>query len=103
MMLASFFFHACRGIQFWHEPPMNTRAFQPMRRVAVRTMLFLLLGAIVNLMVAWGLAVFFPIHVAVTHQGVFSTAPTDPIQWQNAVIPQFGALGIDAEVWRYHR
>ena len=70
-----------------------------MKRLALKLSLFLLLGAIINVAVAWSLYAFLRV-IVVNHQGVISFAPTDPVFWQTDVSSQPGALLIDAESWK---
>lgn len=67
------------------------------RRVIVKAGLFLLLGAIINVAVAWGPAVWFGL---LSGYGIYSSAPTsEEIRWWNAVVSP-GADDIPTEVDR---
>jgi hypothetical protein len=64
------------------------------RTIITRVIAFLLLGAIVNIAVAWGLAIFAPMRYTVSHCGVF--IPTTVPNWDVAVISRTGAVLVDA-------
>jgi hypothetical protein len=69
-----------------------------MRRSRQRTLLMLLLlltgGAIVNVAVTWGLAIFAPLRFMIAHNGVFG--PTTLPNWDIVVISRAGAVLVDA-------
>ena len=66
-----------------------------MRRIALTLALFLLLGAIINVAVAWSLALFKPMRYQVSLNGMFE--PTTIPNWDVAVIPRWGAVFIYAQ------
>ena len=68
----------------------------------IRVIIFLLLGAMLNVGVAWSLhASVRP--AIVSHIGPLSTSPSSPLFWSAAVMSKPGALTIDAEAWAHDR
>jgi hypothetical protein len=76
-------------------------AVKRVANLAPSILLYLLLGAILNVAVVSTLAVFFPVNIEVTHMGMYSFVPSAPVCWQTAVIRTPTALLVDADEWRY--
>ena len=67
---------------------------RPRKQLLLKLGVFLLLGAIVNVAVAWGIAVVAPLRVSIDHGGVFEPATTP--EWDTFVLAKGGVVLIDA-------
>ena len=66
-----------------------------MKRWLLRILVFLVLGAIVNVAVAWGFATLMPTRWLVERTGMYM--PSDIAEWDICVMAQAGAVLVDAE------